>query len=550
VNLTVCDWVGHFSIVKRVLFRLTKTILIWRDENAMFDRKRWTALGIAGASFVLTYVLMLAISRASTEPGVSRATPPLSTRVFLPVVYRQKPPVECSYFVSAGRGSDSNPGSYDRPWKSIQYALESVPSDGGFTICVDDGSYPEQIDLGRRDGFTNPVRVEALHPYEVRLNNRDKIIIRLNGDSVTHTSFNITFAGFEIYRPTSNATGSSNVYLYKADNVTIENCIIHDSYDDDLVRILHSTNVTMQLNLTYNTGSGEEHYDINGGSRNVVVQDNVLFNAYPETGRPDDTSGAQITVKTSYPDTDGRTRNVTIRRNVLMHGQSVPTRGFITIGDDNRYEGYYEAEDVTVENNLFLANEGLTEQMIPVTILGSRRIYLRANTFRGDADSSFRLFGRALKESLNPLCTDLFYYNNVFLDSTNTTGRLIRGTSDDIEYGAIRSNLYWWGGASIPTNSEDYFNYLDDPQAVVSDPLLNSLAAPLPLPIWRDRMFAGGHGSVFEVHAAFVEAYARPGDTSPLVDRADPAHMPVDDIAGKNRDAAPDIGAYEVLTVE
>jgi hypothetical protein len=524
--------------------------LIGRDENAMMNRKRWTALGIAGASFVLTCFLMLATGKASAEPGVPRATPSQAVRLFLPVVSRQQPPIDCSYFVSAGTGSDSNPGSYDRPWKSIRYALESVPSDGGFTICVHDGNYGEQIDLGKRDGFTSPVRVEALNPYQARLNNRDKIIIRLNGDSVNHTSFNITFAGFEIYRPTSSATGSSNVYMYKADNVTIENCIIHDSYDDDLVRILHSTNITMQFNVTYNGGPGEEHYDINGGSRNVVVQDNVLFNAYPETGRPDDTPGPQIVVKTSYPDADGRTRNVTIRRNVLMHGQSVATRGFIAIGGDNRYEGYYEAEDVIVENNLFIANEGLTEQMIPVTILGSRRIHLRANTFRGYGNSSFRLFGRAQKDSLSPACTDLFYYNNVFLDPTNTTGHLIRGTSDDIEYGAIRNNLYWWGGASVPTHSEDYFNSSDDPQAVVSDPLLVSPADPLPLPLWNRRGFAGGHRSVSEVHAAFVEAYAGPDGPSPVVDAADPAHMPVDDIAGKNRDSSPDIGAYELLIDE
>lgn len=513
----------------------------------MFDRRKLAALGITGASFVLMYVLTLASSKATFEPGVPRATPPQSARVFLPLVTRHQLSLDCSYLVSARRGSDSNSGSYDRPWKSIQHALESVPSDGGFRICVDDGEYPEQITLGRRDGFTSAVRVEALNPYQARLNNRDKIIIKLNGDSASHTSFNITFAGFEIYRPDSSATGSSNIYLYKADNVTIENCIIHDSYNDDLVRILHSTNVTMQFNVTYNGGSGEEHYDINGGSQNVVVQDSVLFNAYPETGRPEDTPGVQIVVKTSYPDADGRTRNVTIHRNVFMYGQSVPTRGFIAIGGDNRYEGYYEAEDVTVENNLFIANEGLIEQMIPVTILGSRRIYLRANTFRGDADSSFRLFGRARKESLSPPCTDLFYDNNIFLDPTNTTGHLIRGTSSDIEYGAIRNNLYWWGGASIPTNSEDYFNCYDDRQAIVSDPLLVSPADPLPLPIWTGSVFVGGHGSVSEAHAAFVETYARPSVTSPLVDAADPTRMPVDDIMGKTRDAAPDIGAYELL---
>ncbi len=522
--------------------------MTWRDENVMFDRRKWTAFGITGICFMLVYILTLAPSEATFKPGVAPATPSESTRVFLPVVSRQKQSKECAYFVSAWWGSDSNSGTYDRPWKSIQHALDSVPSEGGFRICVQDGYYPEQIDLGRRDGFTSPVRVEALNPYRAKLNNRDKIIILLSGDSTSHTSFNITFAGFEIYRPDSGATGSSNIFLYKADNVTIENCIIHDSYDDDLVRILHSANVTLQFNVTYNGGSGEEHYDINGGSRNVVVQDNVLFNAYPETGRPDDTSGPQIVVKTSYPDADGRTRNVTIRRNVFMHGQSVPTRGLIAIGGDNRYEGYYEAEDVTVENNLFIADEGLLEQMIPVTILGSRRIHLRANTFRGNANSSFRLFGRARKESLNPPCTDLFYYNNVFLDPTNTTGHLIKGTSSDIEYGAISSNLYWWGGASIPTDSEDYFNFYNDPQAIVSDPLLGSPAQPLPLPIWTGSVFAGGHGSVSEVHAAFVETYARPSATSPVVDAADPAHMPVDDIVGKTRDAAPDIGAYELLS--
>jgi hypothetical protein len=453
-----------------------------------------------------------------------------------------------SYFVSASRGSDSNPGSYEMPWQTIQHALNTVPAAGGFTIWVEDGDYPDAIALGDQDGFLSPVRVEAVNPYRARLSNRDYIIIELNGDLDNHTSFNITFAGFEIYRPDSGATGYSNVYLYKADDVTIENCIIHDSYVNDLVRILHSANVTMQSNLTYNAGSGEQHYDINGGSRNVVVQDSVLFNAYPETGRPGDIPGAQIITKTSYPDADGRTRDVAFRRNVFMHGQAVSSTGLLAVGGDNRYEGYYEAEDVTIENNLFIANEGITEQMLAVTVSGSQRVRLRANTFRSSAASSFRNFGRAEKQSLNPLCTDLFFYNNLFLDSTDTTGHLIRGTSEDVEYGTISNNLYWWGGAEIPTHIEDYFNFYDDPEAIVSDPLLMSPAELPPLPIWTGSVFEGGHGAVSEVHEALVETYARPGDTSPVVDVADPTQMPVDDILGRAREVAPDIGAYELLT--
>jgi hypothetical protein len=521
-----------------------------RAGSTVSDRRELAARGIAGASLVLIYILPLAFGQVSLEPRAQRAFKTESAHVYLPIITSHEPSVAWSYVVSARRGSDSNPGSYERPWKTIQHALESVPADGGLTIGVEDGDYPDAIELGKKDGFLSPVRVEAVNQYRAKLNNRDSTIIRLGGDADGHTSFNITFSGFEIYRPDSGATGSSNVYLFKADDVTIENCIIHDSYGDDLVRILHSTNVTMQFNVTYNAGSGEEHYDINGGSRNIVIQDSVLFNAYPETGRLDATAGALVVTKTSYPDADGRTRDVALRRNVFMHGQAASWRGLLAIGGDNRYEGYYEAEDVTIENNLFIANEGITEQMLPFNISGSRRILVRANTFRGNADSSFRHFGRAEKQSLNPPCTDLFYYNNVFLDTTNTTGHLIRGTGDDIEYGVISNNLYWWGTAGFPSHGEDYFNVYDDPQAIVSDPRLTSPAEPLPLPIWTGGAFAGGHESVSDLHEAFVETYARPADTSPLVDVADPARMPVDDVMGRTRDTDPDIGAYELFTGE
>ncbi len=89
--------------------------MTWRDEDVMFDWRKWTAFWITGLCFMLVYILTLAPSEATFDPGEAPATLSESTRVFLPVVSRQKQSMECAYFGSAWRGSDSNSGTYDRP---------------------------------------------------------------------------------------------------------------------------------------------------------------------------------------------------------------------------------------------------------------------------------------------------------------------------------------------------------------------------------------------------------------------------------------------------
>lgn len=61
--------------------------------------------------------------------------------------------------------------------------------------------------------------------------------------------------------------------------ITIRNNVIHDSRDNDLLKINYgASEVTVEGNLFYNQSGSDEHIDINS-ARGVVVQDNVFFTA-------------------------------------------------------------------------------------------------------------------------------------------------------------------------------------------------------------------------------------------------------------------------------
>jgi hypothetical protein len=113
----------------------------------------------------------------------------------------------------------------------------------------------------------------------------------------------------------------------------------------------------------------------------------------------------------------------------------------------------------------------------------------------------------------------------------------------------LNNNLYWNGGETIPEDGSELINYTDDAYRLVADPLLGD-QSNLVLPRWSSNAneFADGSNTIRQAFEKLATLYGRPSAGSPLIDAADPAHSPVDDVFGNPRPAGsdPDIGAYEV----
>jgi hypothetical protein len=285
----------------------------------------------------------------------------------------------------------------------------------------------------------------------------------------------------------------------------------------------------------------------------VVIQDNVFFNDFAGSGRSNnnDTS-SYIVVKDSNGDDDIYTGSwdITLRRNVFLNWQGSTGSNFILVGEDGK--PYHEAYDVLVENNLLLGN-ATNVMRAPFGVKGGRDITFRNNTVAGDLPALAYAM-RLNVENLNPANENIRFYNNIWSDPTGSMGDDGSGKNDFSDTPAdqtnsftLDNNLYWNGGAPVPSDPVELVNYTDDANRIVADPLLGGQAG-LVLPRWdanNDR-FADGSTAIRQVFENLVLLYGTPAAASPVVDTAAPANAPAEDILGYNR-SVPDIGAVEFV---
>ncbi|MEZ5467209.1 MAG: hypothetical protein R3F18_06040 [Lysobacterales bacterium] len=107
-------------------------------------------------------------------------------------------------------------------------------------------------------------------------------------------------------------------------------------------------------------------------------------------------------------------------------------------------------------------------------------------------------------------------------------------------------NLYWNAGQVIPNDPGELVNPDDDASALVADPQLPSLVG-LVRPVWMpgSGLFAGGHSRIAEAFIDLATSHAQIGAASAAIDQARADQMPADDILGRPRGSAADVGAWE-----
>jgi hypothetical protein len=444
-------------------------------------------------------------------------------------------------FYVATSGSDTPAaGTAASPWATIGYAITRVPD--GSTILVRSGEYSGQVRLDR--SFAQGVTVRSEQPYQARLRHSAQVVIIYNGQGITLEGFDIAHSG----------AGASALVVHiqnlrsqgVVSRITLRNNIIHDSYNNDILKINNGAEqITVSGNLFYNQTGSDEHIDINS-VREVVVQDNIFLNDFAGSGRSNaNNTSAYVVIKDSNGNDDGLlgSRDITLRRNIFLSWEGSVGYGFVQVGEDGTAN--YEADGVLLENNLLLGNAA-NRMRAPFAVMGSRNVTIRHNTVSGDLPSS--AFGmRLYRFGDNQPNADLRFYNNLWSDPGGTMSTFSDTPQGETSSFILNNNLYWNGGQPLPNDPADLVNITDDDARVLADPRLGSQAGLVP-PRWSGSQFADGSATIRQAFERLATSYGTPGAGSAALDKALPAQAPADDLLGnpRPRGAAPDLGALEV----
>ena len=426
------------------------------------------------------------------------------------------------WWIDGQTGSDSNPGTRDEPWRTID-KLESVTLSPGDLVHVLAGSYPVQNSLrligiaGTADawigikaagpvrlinsGLANVVNVEGCHYLFLRgfeITHENRGLPYGSWDPVDGVKFsnavstNVAIDGCRIHH-LGNVGISSQAPLIRG--IRVVDTEIHDCfvglywgyYEAPNKRYAH--NGIIARNYIHDcppidldgTGYGLQ---IKGGSYGNVIEDNVIVNAGGNTR-------AAIAVYHASTDLGTQPKRNIIRRNFVRAA---------------RNEGIYATEGALIENNILVdcANVGIN---VTSRSTGWGVFYgnltIRNNTvFSLDAPG-----GQALFIGVGPVVLPQVVANNLLLviSPGQTSLRLPSG------FAGTSTQNYCLGSTSGPSLGAVNVN---DLRVVLS----SAYGDP-------DFLF--------------------PNPTNLLPSAADSLYAPKSDFHGQPRDAAPDVGAFE-----
>jgi len=201
------------------------TAVTWQVDNA--NGGDWT-IGTVSTSGLFTAPSALPVPATASITAVSQADPTKSATAVVTLV--TQPASGTTYYVST-LGRDSNPGTFSKPWKTIQHAADSVHP--GDTVYVRGGVYNKLVNMKVSGSASAGFITFSSYPGE--LATVDGTGLTIPGGqwglfTIQDQSY-IVINGFEVrnYRTSSTADVPIGIYIFGAGgNVQIVNNHIHD----------------------------------------------------------------------------------------------------------------------------------------------------------------------------------------------------------------------------------------------------------------------------------------------------------------------------------
>lgn len=453
-----------------------------------------------------------------------------------------------AYYVATDGIDYQADGSRSQPWKTIGYGLFAIPD--GNTLIIKAGVYEEKIKISKT--FDKGLLLKSEIPYYAQITSNQRVLALVKDAS------NIIIEGFEI---THSSKISKPLVIHidgwggrSVKNITLRNNIVHDSYNNDLLKINYGAeHITVECNMFYNQGDSDEHIDINSVA-NVTVSDNIFFNDFAKSKRQTTEKSSSFIVIKDSNDNEDRfhgAENITVKRNIFLNWQGSHGQGFILVGEDGK--PYYEAHNVNIYNNLMLGNSTLSMRA-PFMVKGAKDINFFNNTISGNLPSNAYAV-RITQEQKNKKPTNINLYNNIWSDPSGTMGQGAFESeldfSDTLFYQlndfTLVNNLYWNNSTPLPHSMLDKINPSDDDEKLISNPHLGNNQA-LITPTWNKLTKQFDDGS-FDIRGAFlrlVNFYGIPkfNFTKRDINPKKIPYFPKDDILGQERTVPNIIGAY------
>ena len=469
---------------------------------------------------------MIAPSRAASEvrgaPWRARFLP-LATLLALGVSAPLPLQAQSSLYHVAVGGSDlAGEGSADRPWASIRHALLQVPDAPGVVILVGDGRYADEAGGGWARRFESSVTLRSERRYQAELLLDGQRRLEIAGSGIALGGFSLRQAA----GPGDPAAAPALLRL-SGERLRITDCRFLEATGGDLVAIEGGArDIALESNLLAAPGPGGNGIRIADASA-VRIAGNILSDASAGSALAADRTliRAGLPYRAAGALVAGRSRDLRIERNILIHATDSPGSALIDLGTAIEPSDEPYARDIVIESNLFLGLPG-KRLLAPLRLTASEGVTVRANTFLGDFPAlAFLVFAREANSAA--------FHNNILADPTGSMDPLAPGAS--LPPSSAHNNLFWNAGRPIPDLGSIGPDL--DPAAVLADPRLPDPAdfdpASLPLP----------DEAISETFAR-LSRFAATAAGSPAIDRADGAQMPLLDLAGQPR-GVPDIGALE-----
>ncbi|MBN1349028.1 right-handed parallel beta-helix repeat-containing protein [candidate division KSB1 bacterium] len=164
-------------------------------------------------------------------------------------------------------GNDQNPGTEDRPFKTIKYAAEKATA--GDTVLVNDGIYREHIII-KNSGTSDTQRIvfKARTPHAAIVDGLGVDVPPFYGLLEIKNANYVTIEGFEIMN-----TPEAGVRCSNCKNATIRDCLIHNTTNEKRSGLIFvfGDSALIQHNEIY--GFTWNGIDVEGGN-NVIIESN------------------------------------------------------------------------------------------------------------------------------------------------------------------------------------------------------------------------------------------------------------------------------------